>query len=96
MGFWSANKCSAITRFNNYLNSCISAWGYRRLLTVERGRINGGKLIVTCNNLYIVYIYGLMSYTIYIYIYSKYNAYIHVHNITGCKLTKNDHIKSHV
>ena len=38
---------SDITRFNNWLNSCVSVCGYRRLLTVERGWINCGKLIIS-------------------------------------------------
>ena len=45
MGFWSANIQRYYTG-QQLIAQLSSARGYRRLLTVERGRINGGKLIL--------------------------------------------------
>ena len=60
MGFWSAN----IQRYYT-VQQLIAQRGYKRLLTVERSRINGGKLILSliylCNcriiNNYFLHIY---------------------------------------
>ena len=46
---------SDITQVKKWLNSCISAHDYRHSLTVEQGRINGGKLIKLSYNKYIIY-----------------------------------------